>query len=152
MGYYTQHIIQIFPKKKATVENYKRIAAAIQNINGYGHLLIHDGIMDDSNWNNGAGCKWYRTEDANKISAAVPDLKSCFSAVGESHAWDDFGASNEEVYIEGDCIESYTLDTDEFYEKYGIVKKECCSSDDEEILRPAWMSEPSAHLPRYDER
>jgi hypothetical protein len=73
-GYYyhnfTQHIIQIYPEEDATVENYKRIAKVLkcfQDIHYNSHMLIHDGIMDDSCWSvefageiiPGAGSKYW---------------------------------------------------------------------------------------------
>ena len=102
MAYYTQHLITILPRKKATVENFKRIAAAIKEVTGFGHFLIHNGVMDDSILNNGQGCEWYRLENVDKIAAKVPDLKICFQAIGMSHAWDDGGTSDEDWYENGE--------------------------------------------------
>ena len=136
MAYYTQHLITILPRKKATVENFKRIAAAIKEVTGFGHFLIHNGVMDDSILNNGQGCEWYRLENVDKIAAKVPDLKICFQAIGMSHAWDDGGTSDEDWYENGEYFGSWSLTEEEFYRKYGRVYKECFSSDDEEVTRP----------------
>ena len=143
MAYYTQHLITILPRKKATTENFRRIAAAIKEVTGESHFLIHNGVMDDSVLNDGQGCEWYMLDNSAKIAAAVPDLKICFQAIGMSHAWDDGGNSDEVWYENGEFMDSYSLDEYEFYKKYGRVYKECFSSDNTEVSRPKKIS-------RYD--
>ena len=136
MAYYTQHLITILPRKKATTENFRRIAAAIKEVTGESRFLIHNGVMDDSVLNDGQGCEWYMLDNSAKIAAAVPDLKVCFQAIGMSHAWDDGGNSDEVWYENGEIMDSYSLDEYEFYKKYGRVYKECFSSDNTEVSRP----------------
>lgn len=139
MSYYTQHLIRIIPESDATVGNYKRVAQAIgkEVDEYYGSLRIHEGVMDDSNFNRGDGSKWYLDEGFIEISKVVPDLTIRFEFAGETC---DFEPECGGVMILKDGKEltgDYEeFDLDSFYEMYGNIRESYVMSDDpdEEVI------------------
>jgi hypothetical protein len=157
MGYYTQHLIRIIPESAATVANYKRVAEAIKNEvdKYYGSLRIHDGVMDDSNFNGGDGSKWYLDDKFVDISKHLPDLTIRFEFVGETYSFEpeDGGVvtlkDGKELPGNDDDV-----DLDAFYEYYGRIKESYIISDDpnEEVVKvPGGMRLSELYKRKIDE-
>ena len=78
MGY-TKHLFRIVGKKQPTVNDYKELAKVIIRVSEgeISALKIHDGVMDDSNYNTADGAKWYSfREQIRKIARKFPKLNS----------------------------------------------------------------------------
>lgn len=141
MGYYTQHLIRIIPENDATVANYKRVSDAIKKEIEDGEFYnfrIHDGIMDDSHFNNGDGSKWYLDESFVEISKDVPDLTIQFQYVGDTYSFEP-EVADLIVLKNGEDVTKYEedIDLDSFYELYGNIKESYIMSDDpnEEVVQ-----------------
>ena len=120
MGYYTQHIIRIVPEQDATLENYRRVADAIcKEVDEY-NFCIHDGFMDDSNWNNTDGTKWYQDERIKRISKHVPELTIRLEYIGETYFFEK-SAGRIITVKDGTVVSREKIDSASFYEEYGYI-------------------------------
>lgn len=130
MGYFTQHIIRIIPEQDATLSNYRRVAAAIcKEVDDFYNFCIHDGIMDDSNWNAKDGTKWYLDEKIKPISKHVPDLTIRLDYIGETYSFEK-SAGRIITLKNGSVVSKEKINPDEFYEIYGYVPN-CYELSDE---------------------
>ena len=113
MGYYTNHIIRIVPVEQQTQENYQRIIDTLGHFPSYGDewsMRYHHNILEDSNWNDGLGSKWYEFHnEVQRLSEELPDLEIEFLWIGEDHRyWYDEDCVDDQgryLFKNGEMIE-----------------------------------------------
>lgn len=121
MGYYTKHLFRIVDKKKATVSDYKELAKVIiQASDGeICALKIHDGVMDDSNYNTADGAKWYSfKENIRLVARAIPEIEFTVDWMGETYHHGDSSKFKRWHFKNGELIEEYIPDESEFNRTY----------------------------------
>ncbi len=121
MGYYTKHLFRIVDKKKATVSDYKELAKVIIRVSAgeICALKIHDGVMDDSNYNTADGAKWYSfKENIRQVAREIPEIEFTVDWMGETYHHGDPSKFKRWHFKNGELIEEYIPDESEFNRTY----------------------------------
>ena len=121
MGYYTKHLFRIVDKKKATVSDYKELAKVIIRASEgeICALKIHDGVMDDSNYNTADGAKWYSfKENIRLVARVIPEIEFTVDWMGETYRYGDSSKFKRWHFKNGELIEEYIPDESEFNRTY----------------------------------
>ena len=121
MGYYTKHLFRIVGKKQPTVNDYKELAKVIIRVSEgeICALKIHDGVMDDSNYNTADGAKWYSfKEQIRKIALEIPEVEFTVDWMGETYHHGEPDKFKRWHFKNGELIEETVPDESEFNHTY----------------------------------